>query len=377
VLGLGTTTHPDDRGRPVEIWTPASFEREQLLRSDPEIPRAVLDRIMSAWTDPKNSLMRAPFTRANRPFLLIAVPLFLGYMLLLGIGMPLTRGSPVVVGVAAFGFIIGWRFVHVRWRKFILGRAVRETLVAEGLCAGCAYRLHGIPAEDDGCTVCPECRAAWRVPKDIPSPAELRADDRSARGNDNPVLRMVTFGVFGRPYVVATQDDAGRLVELVTPAIRRSPTPGWETLDEATRRAIIRELNAKVRMKRVGFAVATAAYGLVAGIMLVRAASFTPALSMGYISHMLPVFAFAMLTVWLGAMVVRPSIRDRRGYAGVLTGRGLCGRCATDLTRVRRDENGIARCPACGASWKLPDPPPPPPGPSPDAVPGARPDRRP
>ena len=31
-------------------------------------------------------------------------------------------------------------------------------------CAACAYDLSGAPVEDDGCTVCSECGAAWRLP---------------------------------------------------------------------------------------------------------------------------------------------------------------------------------------------------------------------
>ncbi len=31
-------------------------------------------------------------------------------------------------------------------------------------CLACTYDLSGIVAADDGCTVCPECGAAWRFP---------------------------------------------------------------------------------------------------------------------------------------------------------------------------------------------------------------------
>lgn len=32
-----------------------------------------------------------------------------------------------------------------------------------GECAACAHPIREIPAEADGCTVCPECGAAWRL----------------------------------------------------------------------------------------------------------------------------------------------------------------------------------------------------------------------
>ncbi len=31
------------------------------------------------------------------------------------------------------------------------------------LCANCGYEMGRIPAEPDGCTICPECGAAWRL----------------------------------------------------------------------------------------------------------------------------------------------------------------------------------------------------------------------
>lgn len=33
------------------------------------------------------------------------------------------------------------------------------------LCPCCGYNLAGCPRDDDGCTPCPECGAAWKVPE--------------------------------------------------------------------------------------------------------------------------------------------------------------------------------------------------------------------
>lgn len=33
----------------------------------------------------------------------------------------------------------------------------------QGICLICKYELKGLPPEPDGCTVCPECGAAWRI----------------------------------------------------------------------------------------------------------------------------------------------------------------------------------------------------------------------
>jgi len=44
-------------------------------------------------------------------------------------------------------------------------QARREALVhvAAGLCGSCGQALKGLLPESDGCTVCPECGAAWRA----------------------------------------------------------------------------------------------------------------------------------------------------------------------------------------------------------------------
>jgi len=64
-----------------------------------------------------------------------------------------------VVSVSAVMMLIGSVWFgqgHARAR----GRA----LVRLGRCGSCLYELEGLLAEGDGCCVCPECGAAWRLP---------------------------------------------------------------------------------------------------------------------------------------------------------------------------------------------------------------------
>ena len=37
-------------------------------------------------------------------------------------------------------------------------------MLAAPMCPACHHLLTGVPAQADGCTVCPECGAAWRLP---------------------------------------------------------------------------------------------------------------------------------------------------------------------------------------------------------------------
>ncbi len=82
------------------------------------------------------------------------VPLGMGY-----------RGLSVVVPAIAASVAIGLAYVRsvrkrmTRWQRERILNAAAEA----GLCAVCGYLLYGLPREADGCTVCPECGAAWRV----------------------------------------------------------------------------------------------------------------------------------------------------------------------------------------------------------------------
>jgi hypothetical protein len=44
-------------------------------------------------------------------------------------------------------------------------RRIQRALLSEKRCAGCGYDLSGATAESDGCVVCAECGAAWRLPR--------------------------------------------------------------------------------------------------------------------------------------------------------------------------------------------------------------------
>jgi hypothetical protein len=55
---------------------------------------------------------------------------------------------PVAVAMAT-----GWYILDPRYRAMI---------AANGHCPACGYEITDLPPAPDGCTVCPECGAAWR-----------------------------------------------------------------------------------------------------------------------------------------------------------------------------------------------------------------------
>lgn len=60
------------------------------------------------------------------------------------------------------GLVVLVSVVIVRWRGESIGEPLMRARAERGRCRGCAFELEGLPAEEDGCVVCPECGAAWR-----------------------------------------------------------------------------------------------------------------------------------------------------------------------------------------------------------------------
>jgi hypothetical protein len=69
--------------------------------------------------------------------------------------------------LAAIAYVI-MRFTRYNAaRKRALQQQVRQVL-RSGVCPACDYPLRGIPPASDGCTLCPECAAAWRLDSESP-----------------------------------------------------------------------------------------------------------------------------------------------------------------------------------------------------------------
>lgn len=69
----------------------------------------------------------------------------------------------VVFGSAAavFGLFLVSNWINaIAWR----GTRARTACVRARICPACGYDLAGLDRQADGCTPCPECGAAWRLP---------------------------------------------------------------------------------------------------------------------------------------------------------------------------------------------------------------------
>lgn len=63
-----------------------------------------------------------------------------------------------------FGLVLGllvWGALALE--KRLAAKRLWHALLGEHHCPKCLYALTGLRKEEDGCTVCPECGAAWRL----------------------------------------------------------------------------------------------------------------------------------------------------------------------------------------------------------------------
>lgn len=69
----------------------------------------------------------------------------------------------IAAGVGVISLVIVGSYFRRRagFRKG-LGK-VRRTMLDASLCPSCTHSLQGLPRHKDGCVICPECGAAWRV----------------------------------------------------------------------------------------------------------------------------------------------------------------------------------------------------------------------
>ena len=87
----------------------------------------------------------------------------------------------VSVAVAMIPALVAWRLLTrqtCRW--------VARGMVSIGWCACCGYCLSGLVPEEDQCTVCPECGAAWHLPCDLRSEESQSAQHARAGGPNVP-----------------------------------------------------------------------------------------------------------------------------------------------------------------------------------------------
>ncbi len=155
LMRLNRQTLRDDRQQKTHVRVVSVGNRLRFDKDQRAVIKAV-DKLVTA-------------REAARPFHFISVSLVLlcmaALMGVITVGMFMDRlVSPVWSIVLAFtttglaALALAMPFATLRRLREL--EAQRRSLPK--LCPQCLYELHGLPAEDDGCVVCPECGAAWR-----------------------------------------------------------------------------------------------------------------------------------------------------------------------------------------------------------------------
>jgi hypothetical protein len=73
-----------------------------------------------------------------------------------------SRYDAILLLVGGLGSVVA--MIVGLWRMVGFSERSGQELIRLRLCASCGYDLRGSKVEPDGCTVCPECGAAWRLP---------------------------------------------------------------------------------------------------------------------------------------------------------------------------------------------------------------------
>lgn len=133
----------DARGCAVPLCTPEQLSGDAAL----ELRRTVENANNHRWW------------RVLRPCLILVAGLVL-YDVLVGRAPVATRAIDAAV---LFALCFAMKLVDESIRAGKRGAEAMAALHRAGLCPSCCYHMRALPRTQEGCVVCPECDAAWRV----------------------------------------------------------------------------------------------------------------------------------------------------------------------------------------------------------------------
>jgi hypothetical protein len=146
----------DGRGVAREYFDPVQTPPWQ-VKDDPEL-EADLAQMRSMVAK------RRPRAKARRYFKLIMLGAALS---IASSAIGLTFGSFNVSRAASMTIqvivIAGLVWAYIRWVPFRSKTELVAMYLERHRCPSCAYKIGHAEAEGDGCVVCPECGAAWRM----------------------------------------------------------------------------------------------------------------------------------------------------------------------------------------------------------------------
>lgn len=91
---------------------------------------------------------------------------FVGCVIVLGgVFANLTGISSLLEWIFVYSAVILIALMASRFQFKPMLAWLAERRLERAECAACTFPLDGLSAEADGCTVCPECGAAWKLPE--------------------------------------------------------------------------------------------------------------------------------------------------------------------------------------------------------------------
>lgn len=251
----------------------------------------------------------------------------------------------------AGGLFVGSALLHqfglIRGRSTPARARMGETLRAALRCAVCGYDMRGRVAEDDGCTVCPECGAAWKL-----DTAHAIDDER-----DVGTAESETIGWLGGAFRLSVLDAAGRHVRLTHPIVVVDRPKNWKGLASNVRRRLTRRLwcvglLARLFLFPIAFAfVAFAVWRATLGrSILPQVTSLPTVLDVLYkaVLSLVPI-GFTGFFLWLA---IRPDTGNTKKIIDIWLDENLCPSCAGPIDDETLMKGDPVRCASCGSTWQ-------------------------
>ncbi len=276
--------------------------------------------------------------------------------LVFGLLQSLVEGIP---DWATYGVVIVAAMVYIRLLTAFNLRRAREraarTILAEGRCPCCLYKLVEVVPQEDGAVQCPECGAAWLASRVGSLRSTGGANERAATRPRPWALRLTGAG-----HYPITEDAHQRLVRLVDVRL----TSLTRALGPQRGREVWKRAKKKYRTLAICFSAFTCLINIPAFLFLtcMPTARFASGITLSLVRvgtmGIGVLFALIMLGMCWRSLTGRWQF-SARAVACTLVQEGVCASCAASIAELSPQADGCVTCAACGAAWKRPGAAPP------------------
>lgn len=155
---LGSFRSTDDRGTPIRVPMPYAPAPDWLTGKTPASALKLRRQVL--WA-----------THIAQSWLVRACLFALAALMTVWFVLEWVRRGEDVLSLALVVFAWFLAAAWPAWVRFESRGWCRKAPLSLPICAVCAYELVDLAPEPDGCTVCPECGAAWRLDAQSPNNA--------------------------------------------------------------------------------------------------------------------------------------------------------------------------------------------------------------